>query len=89
MFSIPVRVGQALIGQFSAHAVYADKEFQYELTTIDNGRSWLVRPNPSAPNETIVNGEVLRSERRLSTGDEISVGRLAMGKLFSKVRVSL
>jgi serine/threonine protein kinase len=89
MFSIPVRVGQALIGQFSAHAVYADKEFQYELTTIDNGRSWLVRPNPAAPNETIVNGEVLRSERQLSTGDEISVGRLAMGKLFSKVRVSL
>jgi serine/threonine protein kinase len=89
MFSIPVRVGQALIGQFSAHAVYADKEFQYELTTNDNGRSWIIRPNPAAPNETIVNGEVLRSERRLSTGDEISVGRLAMGKLFSKVRVTL
>lgn len=89
MFSIPVRVGQALIGQFSAHAVYADKEFQYELTTNDNGRSWIIRPNPAAPNETIVNGGVLRSERRLSTGDEISVGRLAMGKLFSKVRVTL
>lgn len=89
MFSIPVRVGQALIGQFSAHAVYADKEFQYELTTNDNGRSWIIRPNPAAPNETIVNSEVLRSERRLFTGDEISVGRLAMGKLFSKVRVTL
>ena len=89
MFSIPVRVGQALIGQFSAHAVYADKEFQYELSTNDNGRSWIIRPNPAAPNETIVNGEVLLTERRLSTGDEISVGRLAMGKQFSKVRVTL
>ena len=40
---------------------------------------WYVVPNPSAPNETLVNGIAQTAETLLQEGDRIAIGRQASG----------
>ena len=78
--------GATALAQLGDEARFAcEKQFTLEKTA----EGWFVDPNPSAPNETILNRETLRSKTRLKSGDELSIGRAAKGAFKLQMKVTI
>lgn len=63
---------------------------QMQLTLEPDGGDWYVVPNPSAPNETLLDGRKIVGRTRLLDGAELSVGREArrLRKLPLRARIT-
>lgn len=70
-------VGRHIVRQFGADAEFWDAE-QLVLERLPSG-AWQATPGTAAPNETLLNGDVLTAPRALRDGDVIAVGRKAKG----------
>lgn len=66
---------------------YWDKAFQVRLEQREG--TWYATPNPDAPNDTCLNGELLGSRVRLHNNDVLSVGRASKRVYKSPLRIEL
>jgi hypothetical protein len=86
--SLPTRLNQALIRGLGGDAAVWDAELQATLARHCAG-FWLVVPNLSATNETLLNGQAVTVPRRLQDGDVLAVGRESRGIARSPLTVRL
>jgi len=70
-------VSAGMVRGLGEDARFYDPAGQYTLTPEAGG--WRIEPNPTATNETLVNGKALREAKRLAHGDVVGVGREAKG----------
>ncbi len=83
---ITTRLNKHVLRECGPDAQFVDTTFQCELVHEDEG-GWHVVHNPSATNETLLNGRRLTEAATLSNGDILSVGREAKG--VSKVPLTI
>ena len=83
---ITTRLNKHVLRECGPDAQFVDTTFQCELVHEDEG-GWHVVHNPSATNETLLNGRTLTEAATLSNGDILSVGREAKG--VSKVPLTI
>ncbi len=77
--SVRTELGKAVLQQFGPdRAFWDDRQCVLER---DARRQWVVSPIAGTVNETLVNGEALRTPRVLANGDVIAVGRQDKGLL--------
>ena len=74
---VRTELGKHLARQFGGDAEFWDAK-QCVLERLPD-RRWQVVPNPTATNETLLNGEVLVGPRPVHDGDVLAVGRKAKG----------
>jgi len=74
---IRTSVGKYLVKTFGDDSRFWESE-QFVLQPEADG-SWTIRPNPSAGNETMLNGKAITSPCSLKTGDILAVGRESKG----------
>lgn len=80
-------LGRALVSVLTAeHQYWAADQC---ILSPSGGREWAVEANPSAPNETLVNGKVVSTRTSLRDGDVIAVGRAAKGVTKGPITVHL
>jgi hypothetical protein len=86
-FNITTRLSARSIRPLGEDARFWDTDWQFTLERTNSG--WQIVPNPSAPNETLLNGHAVTASTRLGNGDIIGVGREAKGiiKLPLTVRI--
>ena len=83
---ITTRLNKHVLRECGPDAQFVDTTFQCELVHKDE-EGWHVVHNPSATNETLLNGRSLTEAATLSNGDILSVGREAKG--VSKVPLTI
>jgi hypothetical protein len=86
-FGVRTEVGKHLCRPLGEDArFFAVEQFVVERT--DDG-TWLVSPDATATNQTILNGKALTAPEKLNEGDELGVGNEAKGivKLPLSVRI--
>ncbi|MEJ7810543.1 MAG: protein kinase [Gemmatimonadaceae bacterium] len=74
---VRTELGKNLVAVFGDDSQFWDAR-QCVLERLASG-AWQISPNVAAPNETLVNGDVLAAARPLRDGDVIAVGRKAKG----------
>ena len=79
-------IGRPLLERFGPDARYAGRR-QFTLRPTPEG--WLIEPDPSAPNDTLINNERLHAPRILHEGDIIGIGRQSKGLFFLPMHVHL
>ena len=81
---VKTEIGLYLCRQLGEDARFFDQQF-----TIDrSGGAWLVVPNASARNQTLLNGQAVNSTVALKDGDVLAVGNAArVAKLPMLVRI--
>jgi len=75
--NITARLNQRSMRSLCADSVFWDNNWQLTLDRTPTG--WNVLSNPSASNETLVNGVHVTSPAALRGGDALAVGRSAKG----------
>jgi serine/threonine protein kinase len=75
--SIKTSIGKYLCQKMGSDAQYLD-ETQFVIDKNSSGE-WIMVPNPSAANETLLNGKAIKGPTPLKGGDTIGVGRESKG----------
>lgn len=82
----PMVVGSAIFRELHPDAAQVMNSVQFHLKRSASGQ-WTIAPDPSAPNETLVNGRAVASAVALKDGDVLAVGREA--KKIARVPVTV
>ena len=84
-FRLSLRVNQAWARGLGADSRLWDKVWQMEF--VRKGREWYLVHNPSARNDTILNGHSVSKLERLRLGDVVAVGRANKRILLTRLTV--
>ena len=83
---VRTEIGKELARQFGSDAEYWDA--RQCVVERRSDRQWQIAPVAGTANETLLNGEVLKTPQPLREGDVIAVGRKAKGIVKLPLRVS-
>lgn len=79
-----VTLGRTVLAKFGPGAQYA-ADHQFILDRV--GDEWFVEACPGTPNDTMLNGELLKQRTKLAAGDKIAVGRATSKKVALELLV--
>jgi hypothetical protein len=85
-FNIGMRLNQHWARALGEEARLWDRSWQMEILRRDD--RWHVIPNPSAPNDTLLNGKLIETETALNVGDIVAVGRASKNVVRTPLTVS-
>lgn len=83
---VQTTVGQRLIRKFGDDAKFWHED---QMVVEPHGACWVVVPNMSAQNETILNGKAVTEPTQIKDGDVLGVGRESKGVVKLPLRVRL